>query len=262
VLATAFSLFGQSVEGPEFEVASLKKVNGIPNPIQDLTGGPGTSTPARVTMRSGVRQLLQAAFDRTWSEFANTEKVPNDWYEFAATMRESVTKDEYRAMLRNLLIERFHLRYHRENRNIKRYEIRIAPGGPKMKDTTNGPDPAPGELRPSVAGGYVVFPAGVNSPFYGNGARFSVQRVHTTLEEFARQIQAEWLHSPVVDQTGLTGRYDFILHFTATPNAEGDATEPDLAAAMRQQLGLILREVTGPAAVVVIDSMDREATPN
>jgi hypothetical protein len=37
-LATAFSLFAQSVEGPEFEVASLKKVNGIPNPFEDLHG--------------------------------------------------------------------------------------------------------------------------------------------------------------------------------------------------------------------------------
>ncbi len=102
-LAPAFSLFGQSVEGPQFEVASLKKLKGFPSYIQNLTGGPGTSTPTRVTMRSGLRQLFPAAFDRTWSELANIETVPSDWYEFAATIREGATKDEYRAMLRNLL---------------------------------------------------------------------------------------------------------------------------------------------------------------
>src|SRR5580693_6805181 len=84
----AFSLFGQSVEGPQFEVASLKKLKGFPSYIQNLTGGPGTSTPTRVTMRSGLRQLFPAAFDRTWTELANIEKVPSDWYEFAATIRE------------------------------------------------------------------------------------------------------------------------------------------------------------------------------
>ena len=165
-------------------------------------------------------------------------------------------------MLRNLPIERFHLRYHLETREIKRYEIHVARGGPKMKDTTNGPEPVGGELNPSVVGGYVVFPPGVNSSFYGHGARFSVQRVHTTMEEFARQMEAQWFHSPVVDATGLAGKYDFILHFTATPDAEADSSEPDMATAMRQQLGLMLREVKGPAEVVVIDSIDREATPN
>jgi uncharacterized protein (TIGR03435 family) len=124
VLAMVFSLFGQSVEGPQFEVASLKKLKGFPSYIQNLTGGPGTSTPTRVTMRSGLRQLFPAAFDRTWTELANIEKVPSDWYEFAATIREGATKDEYRAMLRNLLVERFHLRYHHETREIKSYEIR------------------------------------------------------------------------------------------------------------------------------------------
>jgi len=45
----AFSLFGQSVESPQFEVASLKKLKGFPSDIQNLTGVPGMSTPTRVT---------------------------------------------------------------------------------------------------------------------------------------------------------------------------------------------------------------------
>ena len=71
------------------------------------------------------------AFHRTWSELANTEKIPSNWYEFAATIREGATKDEYRAMPRNLLVERFHLRYHHETREIRSYEIRAAPGQPQ-----------------------------------------------------------------------------------------------------------------------------------
>src|SRR5580704_19450371 len=48
-------------------------------------------------LRSGIRQLFPMAFHRTWSELANTEKIPSNWYEFAATIREGATEDEYRA---------------------------------------------------------------------------------------------------------------------------------------------------------------------
>ena len=82
------------------------------------------------------------------------------------------------------------------------------------------------------------------------------------MKDFARQMEAEWLQTPVADKTGLTGSYDFILHFTATPDAEADAGEPDLLRAMHRQLGLILSEVKSPADVVVVDSIDREAVPN
>jgi hypothetical protein len=59
--SAAFTLFGQSLEGPQFEVASLKKLKGFPSDIQNLTGRPGTSTPTRVTMRSGLRPLFPTA---------------------------------------------------------------------------------------------------------------------------------------------------------------------------------------------------------
>ena len=83
------------------------------------------------------------------------------------------------------------------------------------------------------------------------------------MEEFARQIDSQLLHSTVVNETGLTGKYDFVLHFDAAADApDAEFTGPDFKTAMRQQLGLILRETKGPAEVIVIDSMDREAVAN
>jgi uncharacterized protein (TIGR03435 family) len=206
---------------------------------------------------------LWEAFGLPSYAFVNADRLPSDKYDFAAIVPEGATKAEYRAMLRNLLVERFHLRYHRETRELPLYELRVAPGGHKLKPTANEP---PNTNVLSVAptpDGYLTFPPGLNTPFYGNGAKFSVQRVHTTMDEFAAALD-EWLKTPVVNLTGLAGQFDFYLRFDARRETPGndEPLDPPLEQSLRDQLGLMLRQAKSPHDVIVIDSFDREATPN
>jgi uncharacterized protein (TIGR03435 family) len=263
VLLMLAPVFGQSVEGPVFEAASLKKVVEDYN-SSDLTGGPGTPSPTRTKMHSTVHVLLREAFGLPGYAFVNIDKVPGDKYDFAAVVREGATKAEFRTMLRNLLIERFHLRYHRETRELPLYELRVAPGGHKLKQTANEPPVANAPPFTRTPDGYLTFPPGVNTPFWGNGPKFSLQRVHTTMDEFAAALESEWLQSPVRDLTGLTGQYDFQLRFDArreTPVSD-EPLDPPLESSLRSQLGLVLRKGKGPLEVIVIDSFDRVATSN
>ena len=260
LIAFASVLCGQAVEGPTFEAASLKKLDSSARSLKPLTGGPGTPTPTRATMRLGLTELMRKAFGRTTSEFANIGKLPMDFFDFEAVLPEGTSLTDYRTMLRNLLIERFHLRFHTETHDLKHYEIEVSAGGPKMKLSNNTTASTPAKF--TMVGGYVTWPQGVNSGFSGNGPRWSFQQVNITVEDFARHLRDEWLDAPIDDKTGLVGKYDFRLRFTAAPNQESEASEPDLATAMREQLGLILREVKSPAEVIVIDSIDREPTPN
>jgi uncharacterized protein (TIGR03435 family) len=73
---------------------------------------------------------------------------------------------------------------------------------------------------------------------------------------------------PVVDQSGLSGRYDFTLTFTADPAqaarlggppppADNPDSAPDLFAAFQQQLGLKLEPARAPTGVMVIDKVER-----
>jgi uncharacterized protein (TIGR03435 family) len=74
---------------------------------------------------------------------------------------------------------------------------------------------------------------------------------------------------PVVDQSGLTGRYDFTLNFTpdaamatfvgGAPPPAGDSPDaaPDLFAAFQQQLGLKLEPTRAPVDVLVIDKVEK-----
>ena len=263
VLIALAPLFAQSVEGPAFEVATLKKVV-EDYTVSDLTGGPGTSSPTRVRMHSTVHALLWKAFGLPSYAFVNTDKLPGDKYDFAAVVPGGATKAEFSTMVRNLLVERFHLRYHRETRELPLYELRVAPGGHKLKQTANEPPEANAPSFTRTPDGYLAFPRGVNTPFWGNGPRFSLQRVHTTMDEFAAALDNEWLHAPVANLTGLTGQFDFNLRFDArreTP-ASDEPLGPSLEQSLRDQLGLVLRQGKGPHEVIVIDSFDHQATPN
>ena len=157
--------------------------------------------------------------------------------------------DEQMRMLRKLLEERFHLAFHWERKELPIYALTMAKGGPKLKEATivpGGPEGPP----PLV---FVLSPDGVTLP-----GRY------TSMAEFASVFQRAALDRPVVDQTGLTGRYDFDLQFTADESLFGGAlrapdvpTKPDLFAALQQQLGLKLEATRGPVDALVIDRVEK-----
>ena len=96
---------------------------------------------------------------------------------------------------------------------------------------------------------------------------------NATLAEFAQVMQGSALDRPVVDQTGLTGRYDFTLNWTPDefqfpglrnanappppPPPPGTTEAPDLFTAIQQQLGLKLDSMKTPVDVIVIDHVER-----
>jgi uncharacterized protein (TIGR03435 family) len=89
------------------------------------------------------------------------------------------------------------------------------------------------------------------------------------MEEFAGLMQSAVLDKPVIDQTGLAGRFDFTLKWTPDefqfaglgikPPAPADNADapPDLFTAMQQQLGLKLESTKAPADVLVIDHVEK-----
>ena len=92
---------------------------------------------------------------------------------------------------------------------------------------------------------------------------------NATLAEVGSVLQGNMLDKPVVDQTGLSEKYDFTLTFTPDraqmagfgpqPPAAADIPDaaPDLFAAFTQQLGLRLESTKGPVDVLVIDKVEK-----
>lgn len=157
--------------------------------------------------------------------------------------------EEQMRMLRKLLAERFKLAFHRERKEMPIYALTVAKGGLKLKEATTVPG-GPEGPPPLV---FVLSPEAVTLP-----GRYA------SMAEFAWVFQRAALDRPVVDRTGLTGRYDFDLQFTPDESLFGGVlkapdvpTKPDLFAALQQQLGLKLEATRGPVDALIIDHAER-----
>jgi uncharacterized protein (TIGR03435 family) len=156
-------------------------------------------------------------------------------------------------MIRGLLADRFQLKFHIEKRELPVYAMVVLKTGAKITESAGDPNAFPG-----IGFGQ------------GPGVLSLVGR-NTTLDGVANGLQSNVLDKPVVNQTGLTGRYDFLLKFTPDPSqvanfgglAPGNAAAadpdapPDIFSAFQQQLGLKLESTKAFVDVIVIEKIER-----
>ena len=153
---------------------------------------------------------------------------------------------EQMQMLRALLVERFALKSHREEKEFAIYQLTVAKGGPKLKAAAKPDDP------PQIYG--VVYPD-----------RIEVPARSVTMDDFVAMLQRATLDKPTVNQTGLAGKYDFDLKFAQdesqyggdVPKAPDDAQSPPLFTAVQEQLGLKLVATRGMVSAMVVDKAER-----
>lgn len=153
-------------------------------------------------------------------------------------------RNQSRAMIRKLLISRFKLKFHDDSRELPAYVMRVANGGPRLANTSSKPGDA-------------------TNFTYSCPPVLTVRNY--SMADFAKGMQDAFLDRPVVDQTGLKDRYDFILKWTADDSQSycppGSASSdpnapPGLFTAIEEQLGLKLTATKAPIPVMVIDHIE------
>ena len=267
----ALALSAQAPSELRFEVASVRRVEVAPTaigvPVYPITGGVGTNEPLRKTYRATwLVNLIVEAFGVPSEQISGRP----DWfskerYDVVANIPEGATKEQFNIMLGNLLRDRFHLKLHMESRDQPVYALRVAKSGHKLKATARRADETtPSGVAAPDAEGFLVLPPN----YQGIMARPTVGEMFSTgqdvsIADVARLAQREAAR-PVVDETGLTGRYDFRLHFEwGRPGAAQTAlSAPSIFLALEQQLGLKLEPSTASLPHLVIDSLEREPTEN
>src|SRR5437762_6413709 len=152
-------------------------------------------------------------------------------------------------MIQKLLADRFQLKFHRDMKELSVYALTGAKTGSKLTPSGSDPNALPGL-------------------FFGGLGRFTAR--NATLKEFVEVMQGTALDRPVVDQTGISGKFDFNLNWTpdefqfpgirnpnAPPPPATNTDFPDLYTAIQQQLGLKLESTKAPTGVIVIDHVEK-----
>jgi len=207
-----------------------------------------------------------------------------------ANVPAGATTEQVRVMLQNLLTERFKLVFHREKIEVQGYVLLAAKGGPKMKDATSAPPRAPGTSPSTPATEAIKDADGFNNFHVRNG--FTVSRANGLTRWVGTEVPMDSAEDanlcgilnsitgdPVVNATGLTGKYDLTLTFAsdtaagerqpASPAASGDdvGTVPLISgltvfAALEKQLGLKLDSRKVMIEAFVIDHAEKTPVEN
>lgn len=152
------------------------------------------------------------------------------------------TVPQQQQMIRKLLADRFGLVFHREKRELSVYALVVAKAGPKLVPAAH-PDAQPGQHNE------------------GHGTQTTRSFTSAAMSDFILTMQF-FLDRPLVDQTGLTGRYDFALTYTYGDASTSDPdAPPPLFTALQEQLGLRFQPANALTEVLVVDHIDRPS-PN
>jgi len=323
---------GKSAEAKlEFEVAAVKPAapQGPGRFMIGMRGGPGTNDPGRIAYNNlSLRDLMTNAYDVKRSQVSGGPGwLDTERFDITAKVPEGTTKEQMKVMLQNLLADRFKLALHRETKEMAMYALVVGKNGPKMKESAanaaaadvppdggraaNGDAPPPppppmmggrGGIQMGKDGCPEPPPSMANRPnnmmmMFMNGAACMVDNGQT-MSGLADQLSFQF-DRPVVDMTGLKGKYDFHLRFDPSslgsgrggmmmmagpppgamgavggpgpgggagmgpgPNTEPQEAPPTIFAAVQEQLGLKLEPRKGPAELLVIDHVEKTPTEN
>jgi len=230
---------------PSFEVATIKP--GVP----DSPGkGFGTNGHNVSTRNTTLNDLIVFAYGLHARQIAGGPGwLETEKYDIAGIPDRpgAPNGDQLKAMFQKLIADRFKLTFHREKKELTVYAITVGKTGSKLTPADSN--------------------AGGNPSLFFRGLGVLPAK-NATMSEFAGVMQGAVLDRPVVDQTGLTGRFDFTLSWApdetqfgglgarVPPPGEGE-TRPNLFTAMQDQLGLKMETAKAPVDVLVIDRVEK-----
>lgn len=216
-----------------FSVVSVQPIQfsqGIfvsPTPVESLIQISGNNAGTR----GSVTGIIMAAYKLRQFQISGAPDWANtSWFDIEGKTTSPATTDELRQLLQTLLVEKFHLKLKTSMNEMAVYELVPAKNGSTLKESTG--------LHPAV-------PANPDTSM----VRLNV--FNRDMADFVSLIAPD-VDRPIIDKSGLSGRYDFSLEYKR--GAEGDKS---LFNAMEQQLGLKLVPVTDSLEMAVIEDVQR-----
>jgi uncharacterized protein (TIGR03435 family) len=234
---------------PGFEVATIKPNDSGGSSMQTLRMNGRNFQ----TVNSSAGDLISFAYDVQKKQIVGVpDWLDRDRYDIMGVpdVEGAPNVVQLRLMVRKLLTQRFGLTFHHDKRDMSAFVLTVAKSGQKLtKNDSGGPLP------------------GFNMQGTPTGLNMIV--TNARLADFASFLQALVLDRPVVDQTTLEGKWDFVVKFTPDDSlfnghgpqlpAKTDATEssPGFFEAIQQDAGLKLEAQKTAVDVIAIDHMEK-----
>jgi bla regulator protein blaR1 len=205
-----------------------------------------------------LRTLIRVAYGVQDSQILEGPKWLNsERYDIAAKLDKSAADQlqelsreqrivENKRMLQGLLADRFKLALHHETRELPIYALVVAENGPKVEETTTAASNTTNTSPPIPTGFPIVKGHGIG---VGDGRLTARGATISFLADILSRQSG--VSRTVVDETKLTGNYDFTLAWS--PDGNGDS----ILAAVQDQLGLELEPKTAPLEVLVVDHAEQ-----
>jgi uncharacterized protein (TIGR03435 family) len=272
----------------EYEVASIKlsKPAGANGMFMGMRYTDDGLTAQNLSLMLLIQQAYGVGKDRITGapDWLNSERYDIDAKVDGAAVEalKKLSPDELKTvrqhMLQALLADRFSLTLHRETKELAVYNLVIAKNGPKLQESkpedkgkTSDGSAASGKQAASggpmsVSGGggggggksiSVGTGGGASVSFGGRGGLRTMSGRGVTIENLLTTL-ASATGRPVLDKTGLTGKYDYKLEYAPEDSQpDADSTGPSIFTALQEQLGLKLESGKGPVEIIVIDRVER-----
>jgi uncharacterized protein (TIGR03435 family) len=243
-LANSYPLAApQNTAGMSFEVASIRAHQG-----SSFRSGPLTVSGPLIRLEGyTVFGLVMDAyhlrdFQLAFGSVARQDDIYDAMYDIVARVpgNNVPNLDEVRLMLQSLLADRFKLRIHRESKEMPVYALQVAKNGSKLKAAS--------------ADGKCLIQTRLAADGRNNEETFSTCPV----ERLADRIGNLMHDRPVLDQTGLTGKYDFRLLLTPEYRSRNQSNPADVSPVTAVgELGLRLMPQKAPVEILVVDHLEK-----
>jgi uncharacterized protein (TIGR03435 family) len=235
-----------------YEVVSIR-----PHNPDDHNGGYGFRADGVYGTNVPLTTVLYDGFNSD-QVYGIPDWLKSDHYDFAAKVAPSdvaayqkLPDSERIRMMHPVFEDRMKLKDHRETRELPVYALVLAKN--KLKEATPGDtyagSPTQTSGKPVILATYLQ-----QSPVGENRIVSQGASIAQLLQQLS--IQPE-ISRRIVDKTGLTGKYDFTLHWTSASSDQENAAGPSIFTALQEQLGLKLESTKGPVEVLVIDHIER-----
>ena len=247
LLLAAIAAYAQTAPAPDaaaFDAVSVKPAK----PARGMDGMPNIkATPGMVVVRNqSIRGCIAWAYRVMDAQVTGPDTLDSQRFDIVAKAAGPAGEDVTRVMMQAMLKERFKLEFHRQNKEMQSYVLTVGKNGFKPKESKTEGDMA---MEPNQAAMSVTI------------SRAPISQLVNMLGQIVR--------APVVDNTGLTGRYDLTLNiakYAADMAERGKEMSMDplalIVPILQEELGLKLESKKIALDLLVVDHVEKSPIEN